>query len=168
MHFIFVNILLDIKYGKLGNPWNYVDVLKMTFPVVSILRAQKSVLSAISSHSQSFLSRPVGAALCLPLMLEPLVPTKATNYLLHYKSLPTTNLWSWWSTDKGFQHVTNILVNLAFTHLLLSLGFTARRLVLGWKTILSNTNLDVPKIIVPFSNDWNIGIESNLYAWHFS
>lgn len=94
MHFIFVNILLDMKYGKLGNPWNYVGVLKMTFPVMSILRAQKPVLSAISSNSQSFLSTSVGAALCLPLTLKPLVPTNATNYLLHYKSLPTANLWS--------------------------------------------------------------------------
>lgn len=58
----------------------YVGVLQMMFSLVPILRALKSVSSVISSHSQNFLSKAVGAALCLPFLLKPLVPTQAITH----------------------------------------------------------------------------------------
>lgn len=36
---------------------------------------------------------------------------------------------------------------------------------LEWKTIRSHTNIKVLKIVFPVSNNWNIVIESSLYAW---
>lgn len=85
-------------------------------PLVSILRAVRSFSSMSSSYSQSFLSLAIGTALCLPLTLKSLVPTKATSHLLRYKSLTTSSLWSYWSTNEGFKHTVIILVNLAFPH----------------------------------------------------
>lgn len=71
MHFLIVNILSDCDNGNLKCMKLYADVLQIIFSLMSILRALKSVSYAISSNSQSFLRKAIGAPLCLPLLLKP-------------------------------------------------------------------------------------------------
>lgn len=80
IHFTIVNILLDFDNGKFE-----IHEMVCRCPTNNIFTDVHFEGNEVSvkcnfNHSQRFHSEAVGAPLCLPLLLKPLVSTKATSH----------------------------------------------------------------------------------------
>lgn len=122
-----------------------------------------SLSVTISSHCQSFLSKAVGTDLPLPFLLKSLVPTHhhPSCYTLHPPPPFLLLMKHQWGPPACYGCT---LMSLAFPPGFSPAG-SQRDSGLEWKTIRSHTNIKVLKIVFPVSNNWNIVIESSLYAW---
>lgn len=129
VHFTIVNIFLDFEIHEI-----ICRYLKNNIFTDVLFKGNEVCVKCSFNHSQKFLSEAVGAPLCLPLLLKPLVSIKAT-------SLPTT-LWIsshpqslvlmmyWWGIPIRYRHFSK---SSFLTLFLLSLGLTERLHVLAWK-----------------------------------